>query len=1328
MIKGPDLAAPEGAESSRNAVDAYPEGVVIGMDVGSTTVKAVVMDPKSKEILWSDYQRHETKQPEKCNEFLDRIEAEFPFPKEKVRIFITGSGGGAIADYIGAKFVQEVNAVSLAVENAYPDAGSVVELGGQDAKIIIWVEDPKSGQKRKLPSMNDKCAGGTGAVIDKINAKLKLTGEQLQALNYFGVKLHPVAGKCGVFAETDINGLQKQGVPSQELMASLFEAIVQQNLSVLTRGNTLRPLVILLGGPCTFIPAMQDAWKHNIPKVWEERKVALPEGVDPQDLIIVPDNAQYYAAIGSVLYGLEEDAHIGRYEGKAPLEEYIKVGRAKLREATGDSGLSKNEEELQEFIEKFTKKPFEPVKFQPGQEVKGFIGVDGGSTSTKCVLMDENGTLLTKAYQLSKGNPLEDTKEVLAELRTQVEEQGATLSVQGLGTTGYAKDILKDSLGADVALVETVAHTMSALHYYEDVDVIVDVGGQDIKVIILHNRQVKDFRLNTQCSAGNGYFLQSTGGRFGYDVTEFADIAFKAERLPIFSYGCAVFMESDIVNFQQLGWSAEEIMAGLAKVLPKNIWLYVVQEPNLQKFGTNFILQGGTQHNLAAVKSQYDFISEKVPGANITVHDYCGESGAIGAALDAIRVVKQREGKSEYLGLEATQELTFSAKRDESTRCHFCKNKCLRTFIDTETSAGSRRFIIATCEKGTVENVDDMKGIKAEIQQIKKANPNFVEVAAKAAFRSFNPQKVYEADEGWLGKFNEWLVGRGRLEEDTAAEAVAKDVAASALPAANNNNGAAAGGNGAKPKRVPAKVQKLMDGGLSFEEATKKVEEARAAFNGNGNAPANGNGAKPKAKAAPPAVSEKASSPQNGDARATFDRKPQAKKASRPTPKTPVKKSAVPDSRIHPIVDRLSRGRLRSRREIMRYRETVKVGMPRVLNMYSTAPLWSAYMESLGVRPNHIAWSDYTEEQMWKEGSRRGSIDQCFPSKVAVAHIHNLVFKKRGIDVILFPAVINLPSWLDNALKHDACPTVQATPAVCKAAFTKESDIFAERGITFYDPPFHMNELSLFERECYNFFSKWLGVTPAENERAIEQGWEAMRKFHHDLQRVPAREVLEQLERENRVGVVLLGRPYHNDPGLNHEILEQVQKLGYPVFTIASLPIDGESLEPLFGEDVRRGDIVSGTDVTDVWKNCYSENSSQKVWAAKYVARHPNLVAIDLSSFKCGHDAPMYSVVESTVEYSGTPYFTFHDIDENKPTGSIKIRVETMDYFLKRYQEDMGRMNALEGDLQEKLEARKRELMAQLGLSMERAPQQEHVGEGLIQIQTSSSREAAVLA
>src|SRR5215470_2960890 len=223
---------------------------MIGLDVGSTTVKAVVIDAATDKILWRDYQRHDTKQPEKCLEFLGRFEEEIDgFRGEDSRMFITGSGGSGLTKFLGAKFVQEVNAVSLAVEKLYPECGSVIELGGQDAKIIIFKEDPETKRKKKIPSMNDKCAGGTGAVIDKINAKLRIPADDLCKMGYKGLKLHPVAGKCGVFAETDINGLQKSGVPPNELMASLFEAIILQNLAVLTRGNTLRPHVLLLGGP-----------------------------------------------------------------------------------------------------------------------------------------------------------------------------------------------------------------------------------------------------------------------------------------------------------------------------------------------------------------------------------------------------------------------------------------------------------------------------------------------------------------------------------------------------------------------------------------------------------------------------------------------------------------------------------------------------------------------------------------------------------------------------------------------------------------------------------------------------------------------------------------------------------------------------------------------------------------------------------------------------------------------------------------------------------------------------------------------------------------------
>src|SRR3984885_9068379 len=347
----------------------------IGMDVGSTTVKAVVVDEATDKILWQDYQRHDTKQPEKVLEFLKRFEVEVDdFAAKNSRMFITGSGGNGMTKFLGAKFVQEVNAVSLAVERMYPESGSVIELGGQDAKIIIFKKDPETGRKKKIPSMNDKCAGGTGAVIDKINAKLRIPGDQLCKMGYKGVKLHPVAGKCGVFAETDINGLQKMGVPPDELMASLFEAIVMQNLSVLTRGNTLQPVVLLLGGPNCYITGMRDCWKSNIPRIWEERNTPLPEGVPPEDLIKTPDNAQYFAAIGAVEFGKSEDDGVGQYVGLDKLEWYVNVGREEEKAKRGGGcGLAKDDADLAAFKTKYRTKKFKSIPFQQGEVVEGFV-------------------------------------------------------------------------------------------------------------------------------------------------------------------------------------------------------------------------------------------------------------------------------------------------------------------------------------------------------------------------------------------------------------------------------------------------------------------------------------------------------------------------------------------------------------------------------------------------------------------------------------------------------------------------------------------------------------------------------------------------------------------------------------------------------------------------------------------------------------------------------------------------------------------------------------------------------------------------------------------
>jgi predicted nucleotide-binding protein (sugar kinase/HSP70/actin superfamily) len=241
----------------------------------------------------------------------------------------------------------------------------------------------------------------------------------------------------------------------------------------------------------------------------------------------------------------------------------------------------------------------------------------------------------------------------------------------------------------------------------------------------------------------------------------------------------------------------------------------------------------------------------------------------------------------------------------------------------------------------------------------------------------------------------------------------------------------------------------------------------------------------------------------------------------------------------------------------------------------------------------------------------------------------------------------------------------------------------------------NVDEPRLFEKQMWEEWQDILGLSRDEHRRAVDLGFDALAAFYKDL-RQAGREVLDQLEREDRLGIVVLGRPYHNDPGVSHEILDEFQKIGYPAFTQDTLPIDDDIVWRLFGDDVRAGRIQDPFDISDVWKNSYSENTTRKVWAAKYTARHPNLVALELSSFKCGHDAPIYTVIEETVQNAGTPYFCFKDIDENRPTGSIKIRVETIGYFLQRYREDMIRDKAKVQTLEERLAEYEARLRAEL--------------------------------
>jgi predicted CoA-substrate-specific enzyme activase len=731
---------------------------ICGIDVGSTTCKYVLASPEGQ-VLTQAYERHNTKQAEKVLEFLSRLERDFNLTPQVDRVFFTGSGCGVVAPLVGAKVVQEVVAVAAAVEKLHPDVRFVSEIGGEDMKTIFFTGT--NGTKSKQVLMQSACSGGTGTFIEKTARKLQIAPERLAKMRYSGLTLHKISSKCGIFAEADSNTLLKAGVTVEEIIASLFEAVVYQNLATLTRGNTPLPEILLLGGPNLFFSGLQEAWRHHLTKIWKERKIELPKGADPASLVCVPAEALYYAALGSVEVGRGEPVPSGMYKGTRELFEWIAEGQYEEKKKLGRGGLWNRPQELQTFISLYGESGLgsangngngcagdpsgSALVFRPREKFEGVIvGCDFGSTTAKAVCLSPEKELLFSCYALSRGNPIEDAKSLFRQIRQAI----GSGEILALAITGYGKDLLKDILGADCAVVETIAHATAGLHFFPDADCICDVGGVDVKIMILNQGTVTDFRLNSQCSSGNGAFLQGVADRFDIPLKEIAAKAFEAQAMPQLSMGCGVFLQSDIVNQQRKGWQAEEILAALCAILPLNVWIYAGGLNNLGQVGRNFILQGGTHKNLAVVKTQVDFIKSKVANAEVVVHPYSGEAGAIGAALVSLEW-REEGGRSRFRGFDVIEHLSYKTATSSDTVCHWCPVNCQRTFIDVELLGGKGRswskvplgggwervIVNNSCPKGLVEDASEMREIKAEIEKTKYAYPNVADLVRKEAFR-----------------------------------------------------------------------------------------------------------------------------------------------------------------------------------------------------------------------------------------------------------------------------------------------------------------------------------------------------------------------------------------------------------------------------------------------------------------------------------------------------------------------------------------------------------------------------------------------------------------
>lgn len=714
----------------------------LAIDVGSMTCKYVYCSAEG-DIVAQAYARHDGRPTDTVLRYLHDLEIQHGLARGRDRVLFTGSGCSFIAPLVGGRIVQEVVAVAAAVETRHPAVRFVSEIGGEDMKTVFL---GGGAGRNKQVLMQNVCSGGTGAFIEKTARRLQVPLEKLARMTYDGRALHKISAKCGIFAEADANTLLKAGVTVEDIIASLFDAVVYQNLATMTKGNTPLPEVLLLGGPNTFFVGLQQAWRTHLAAIWRERRIALPDGRAPEDLIRVPEQALYYAALGCVEIGRGGAAGIDLYRGTGGLEEWIAHGQQEEKLKDGRAGLWATRAELDDFHAEYRPPPCAAEFARPLAPADGVvIGCDFGSVTAKAVCLSMEREIVFSCYALSKGNPIEDAKRLFQQLGA-VAKDG---NVRAISVTGYGKDLLAGIIGADCPIVETVAHATAGLHFFPDADCICDVGGTDVKIMILSNGAVSDFRLNSQCSSGNGAFLQGVAERFDIPFAELATHAFAASAMPRLTMGCGVFLQSDIINQQRKGWAGDEILAGLCAILPLNVWIYAGGLANLKQVGRKFILQGGTHRNLAVVKAQVDFIRSKVPDAEVVVHPYPGEAGAIGAALVALDWLEAGQ-PTRFRGFDVLERLNYRTITSADTRCSWCDSHCQRTFVDVELPGGAGRpwsnvplpegwdrvIVNNSCPKGLIEDAHEVKVVKDEIERVKHAYPNIAEMVGRRAFHA----------------------------------------------------------------------------------------------------------------------------------------------------------------------------------------------------------------------------------------------------------------------------------------------------------------------------------------------------------------------------------------------------------------------------------------------------------------------------------------------------------------------------------------------------------------------------------------------------------------
>ena len=643
----------------------------VGLDIGSTTIKCVVLDEREA-LVYSTYERHYSHILEKAQELLRRVDQEY-LHGAKALLSISGSAGMGLADSCGVPFVQEVFSTRVAVKRYQPGTDCVIELGGEDAKILFLT----GGTEVR---MNGSCAGGTGAFIDQMATLLKMSAQEMNTAAEQAQRTYTIASRCGVFAKSDVQPLINQGARTEDIAASIYKAVVNQTIAGLAQGRPIRGNVLYLGGPLTFSTVLRKSFDEAL-------------GVTG----LCPDNSLLYVSLGAALYA---DQAFSLCEVAQELDRY-----AATATYASEPPLFASKEEYEAFHARHLSHsvPHVPFAAQCGPV---HIGIDSGSTTVKLVVVDSQRRILYTNYQPNLGNPLPLIREQLLKIY----QEHPDLQVVSVTTTGYGEELVKNAFRCDYGLVETVAHFTAAKYFMPDVDFIIDIGGQDMKCFKIEDGAISNIFLNEACSSGCGSFLQTFAQALGYDVKEFAALGLFADRPVDLGSRCTVFMNSSVKQAQKDGASLENISAGLSISVVKNALYKVIRASSPEELGRKIVVQGGTFYNEAVLRA-----FEKEMGVEVIRPDIAGLMGAYGAALYGMR--QSASSHRTASGVMNREELERFDQKVASVKCGGCGNHCQLTI---NTFADGRRFVSGNrCDKPvTGKGEDDSLNLYAYKQNL----------------------------------------------------------------------------------------------------------------------------------------------------------------------------------------------------------------------------------------------------------------------------------------------------------------------------------------------------------------------------------------------------------------------------------------------------------------------------------------------------------------------------------------------------------------------------------------------------------------------------------